>query len=128
MAGLVPVPGVGERSTVLVNAVRPAPMVDGYARPVAPYDERRSEISAPQLAADTGSVIRGLRRGEVFTLTVDGEPLAEIVPLPRWRGVPRDAALAAFAGVPALDVDDLRRDLDDFLDDELRDPFEGTGW
>jgi len=31
------------------------------------------------------------------------------------------------ATAPAIDADELRGDLDDFTDQEVRDPFEGTG-
>lgn len=98
-----------------------------YSRLVAPTGERRSEISVSQLAADPEAVARGLRSGCVYTLMADGEPLAEIIPALRWRGVSKEDALAAFAGAPILDPDELREDLDAFLDDDLRDPYEGTG-
>jgi hypothetical protein len=41
--------------------------------------------------------------------------------------VPRDEVLAIFATAPAIDVDDLRADLDEAVGQDLRDPYEGTG-
>jgi len=45
----------------------------------------------------------------------------------RRRSVPKDEALTAFATSPILDIDDLRADLDADVDQDLRDPYEGTG-
>ncbi|MBL7492009.1 hypothetical protein I6A60_11110 [Frankia sp. AgB1.9] len=94
---------------------------------MAPTGERRSTVSVSQFTEDPEAVTRGLRDGWIYTLTVDGEPLAEIVPARRWRGVSREDALAAFADAPVLDPGELREDLDAFLDDDLGDPYEGTG-
>ncbi|WP_285223893.1 hypothetical protein [Frankia nepalensis] len=41
--------------------------------------------------------------------------------------MPKDELLAAFATAPILDVAELRADLETFLNDDLRDPYEGTG-
>ncbi|TKK86383.1 hypothetical protein FDA94_21370 [Herbidospora galbida] len=61
-------------------------------------------------------------------LTINGEPLADVVPIKRRRAVPTGEVLAIFAGAPALDVDELRADLDAGIDQELpHDPLEGTG-
>jgi hypothetical protein len=50
-----------------------------------------------------------------------------MVPIRRRRAVPKEEVLAIFATAPAIDTEDLRADLDHFLDQEVRDPFEGTG-
>lgn len=50
-----------------------------------------------------------------------------MTPIRRRRAVPKDEVLAIFATAPAIDADELRADLDDFMDQEARDPFEGTG-
>ncbi len=84
-------------------------------------------VSIRQLVADSGSVTRGLRQGRTYTLTLNGEPLARMVPIRRRRAVPRDEVLAIFATAPVLDVDDLRADLDEAVGQDARDPYEGTG-
>jgi antitoxin (DNA-binding transcriptional repressor) of toxin-antitoxin stability system len=86
-----------------------------------------TEISIRQLVADSGSVTRGLRQGRTYTLTLNGEPLARMVPIRRRRAVPKDEVLAIFATAPVLDADDLRADLDEAVGQDARDPYEGTG-
>ena len=98
-----------------------------YASPMAPRDDRSTDVSVRQFVADSGSVTRGLRQGRSYTLTLNGEPLARMIPIRRRRAVPKEEVLAIFATAPAIDADDLRADLDGVLDQEVRDPFEGTG-
>jgi hypothetical protein len=57
----------------------------------------------------------------------NGQPLARMIPIRRRRAVPKEEVLAMFATAPAIDAEELRADLDDFADQEARDPFEGTG-
>jgi antitoxin (DNA-binding transcriptional repressor) of toxin-antitoxin stability system len=89
--------------------------------------DQPTDISIRQLVADSGSVTRGLRQGRTYTLTLNGEPLARMVPIRRRRAVPRDEVLAIFATAPVLDADDLRTDLDEAVSQDARDPYEGTG-
>ncbi|MEU7861571.1 hypothetical protein [Nonomuraea sp. NPDC049141] len=88
---------------------------------------RPTEVSVRQFVNDSGSVTRGLREGKRYILTINGEPLAEVKPIKRRRFVPTAEAQAVFATAPAIDWDDVRADLDSMIDDELRDPFDGTG-
>jgi antitoxin (DNA-binding transcriptional repressor) of toxin-antitoxin stability system len=89
--------------------------------------ERPTDVSVRQFVADSGTVTRGLRQGRTYTLTLNGEPLARMVPIRRRRAVPKEEVLAIFATAPAVDVDELRADLDQANSQELRDPYEGTG-
>lgn len=89
--------------------------------------DQPTDISIRQLVADSGSVTRGLRQGRTYTLTLNGEPLARMVPIRRRRAVPKDEVLAIFATAPALDADDLRVDMDEAVSQDVRDPYEGTG-
>lgn len=89
--------------------------------------ERPTDISVRQFVADSGSVTRGLRQGRTYTLTLNGEPLARMIPIRRRQAVPKEEVLAIFATAPVLDVDELRADLDEAVSQELRDPYEGTG-
>ena len=88
---------------------------------------RPVDVSVRQFVADSGSVTRGLRQGQAYTLTLNGEPLARMVPIRRRQAVPRDEVLAIFATAPVLDVAELRADLDATVGQDLRDPYEGTG-
>jgi antitoxin (DNA-binding transcriptional repressor) of toxin-antitoxin stability system len=84
-------------------------------------------VSVRQFVADSGSITRGLRQGRAYTLTLNGEPLAKMIPIRRRRAVPKDEVLAIFATAPVIDVDELRADLDVWVTQDLRDPYEGTG-
>lgn len=99
----------------------------GYDSDMAARDDRATDVSVRQFVADSGSVTRGLRQGQSYTLTLNGEPLARMIPIRRRRAVPREEVLSIFSTAPAIDADELRADLDDFIDQEVRDPFEGTG-
>ena len=89
--------------------------------------EQPIDVSVRQFVADSGSVTRGLRQGRAYTLTLNGEPLARMTPIRRRQAVPKEEVLAIFATAPAIDVGDLRADLDDAVSQDLRDPYEGTG-
>jgi antitoxin (DNA-binding transcriptional repressor) of toxin-antitoxin stability system len=88
---------------------------------------RPLDVSVRQFVADSGSVTRGLRQGHTYTLTLNGEPLARLVPIRRRQAVPKDEVLAIFATAPVLDIAELRADLDETVSQDLRDPYEGTG-
>lgn len=89
--------------------------------------EQSTDISVRQFVADSGSVTRGLRQGRMYTLTLNGEPLAKMIPIRRRRAVSKEEVLAIFATAPAIDVNELRADLDETVGQDLDDPYEGTG-
>jgi antitoxin (DNA-binding transcriptional repressor) of toxin-antitoxin stability system len=89
--------------------------------------DQPSDVSVRQFVADSGSVTRGLRQGRSYTLTLNGEPLARMIPIRRRRAVPKEEVLAIFATAPAIDAEELRSDLDQTVSPDLRDPYEGTG-
>ena len=88
---------------------------------------RPSDVSVRQFVADSGSVTRGLRQGHAYTLTLNGEPLARMIPIRRRQAVPKAEVLAVFATAPVIDVGELRADLDAEVDQDLRDPYDGSG-
>jgi antitoxin (DNA-binding transcriptional repressor) of toxin-antitoxin stability system len=88
---------------------------------------RPTDISVRQFVADSGAVTRGLRQGRAYTLTLNGEPLAKLIPIQRRRAVPKEEVLAIFATAPVVDVDELRADLDEAVSQGLRDPYERSG-
>lgn len=94
---------------------------------MAPPSEQPSNVSVRQFVADSGSVTRGLRQGRTYTLTLNGEPLARMVPIRRRRAVPKEEVLAIFATAPVVDADELRADLNEAVSQDLRDPYEGPG-
>jgi antitoxin (DNA-binding transcriptional repressor) of toxin-antitoxin stability system len=89
--------------------------------------ERTTDVSVRQFVADSGAVTRGLRQGRTYTLTLNGEPLAKMIPIRRRRAIPKEEVLAIFATAPVIDEDELRADLEDSVSEDLRDPYEGIG-
>lgn len=89
--------------------------------------ERPTDVSVRQFVADSGTFTRGLRQGRTYTLTLNGEPLAKMIPIRRRRAVPKEEVLAIFATAPVADVGEMRADLDEAVSQDLRDPYEGTG-
>lgn len=86
-----------------------------------------TDVSVRQFVADSGSVTRGLRQGRTYTLTLNGEPLARMIPIMRRQAVPKQEALAIFATAPVIDAAELRVDLDAAIAQDLRDPYQATG-
>ena len=64
--------------------------------------------------------MRALDRGEMFVVTRNGVPVGELTPLRQRRFVSADAAVALFAGAPAIDGGRFRIDLDAVLDQRPR--------
>ena len=79
------------------------------------------EITQREFRNDSAAIMRGVERGESFTITRNGTPIARLIPLRRRTVVPRAEVLAAFATAPAVDADRLRNDLDSGVD---IDPFD----
>jgi prevent-host-death family protein len=78
------------------------------------------EITQRELRNGSGSIMRGIERGESFTITRNGTPIGRLIPLRRRICVPRAEVLAAFSSAPMIDPDRLRADLDENVD---QDPF-----
>ena len=74
------------------------------------------EITQRELRNGSGEIMRALDRGESFVVTRNGVPVGELAPHRRRRFVAADAAVAAFAGAPALELESFRADLDAVLD------------
>jgi prevent-host-death family protein len=79
------------------------------------------EITQRELRNDSGAIMRGVERGESYTITRNGTPIARLIPLRRRTFVPRTEVLVAFASAPTLDADRFRRDLDAAIDQDLVD-------
>ena len=70
------------------------------------------EISQRELRNDSAEVLRAVKDGESITVTSNGVPVAELVPLRRGRFVDEQVAIEAFANGPSIDLKTLREDLD----------------
>jgi len=76
------------------------------------------EISQRELRNESGEIMRALDRGESFVVTRNGVAVGELGPIRTRRFVTATAAVSAFAGVPAIDRDRFRADLDVALDQD----------
>ena len=74
------------------------------------------EITQREIRNSSGDVMRALDRGEAFVVTRNGVPVGELMPLRTRRFVAAEAAVAAFAGAPAIAADRFRADVDAVLD------------
>lgn len=77
-----------------------------------------AEVSIRELRNHGGDVVERAERGEDLTITRAGRPVARLSALPRPSA--RLAELRARrAGLPSVDPDVLRRDVDELLDPGL---------
>jgi prevent-host-death family protein len=74
------------------------------------------EISQRELRNESGEIMRALDRGETFVVTRNGVPVGELIPFRQRRFVSANAAIARFAGAPAVDPARFRADVDALLD------------
>ena len=83
--------------------------------------EHAREITQRELRNDSGAIMRGVERGESFTITRNGTPIGRLIPLRRRTFVPREEVVATFATSPVLDPERFRTDIDSAVD---QDPFD----
>jgi len=65
-----------------------------------------------------GRVLQRVANGETLTVTMDGEPIAELRPI-AGRGLTATALLKRWRHLPPVDARQLRADLNDVLDTSL---------
>ena len=75
-------------------------------------------ITQRELRNSSGEIMRALDRGESFVVTRNGAEVGELQPARRRRFVTADVAVAAFRGAPAIDLEQLRADVDVALDQD----------
>ncbi len=76
------------------------------------------EASIRELRNNGAGVIGRVLSGEAVTITRDGEPVAELRPLPR-RPLGARALVERFRGLPPVDPGRLRADVDAVIDQSL---------
>lgn len=77
-----------------------------------------AEVTIRELRNKGGEVVDRVVAGEVLTVTRDGTPVAQLVPLPR-KPLSAAAVLKRHRSLPPMDPETLRRDLDDIIDPSL---------
>jgi prevent-host-death family protein len=75
-------------------------------------------VTVRDLRNHSADVLSRVARGETLTVTRDGEPVAEVVPL-RRRPARVEELIARRRDLPRIDVATLRRDLDRLIDPAL---------
>jgi prevent-host-death family protein len=77
-----------------------------------------SEATVRELRNQGGRVLDRVQAGERVTITRDGEPVAELVPI-RRRPLSAAALIERFSALPPMDPDELRADIDAIIDQSL---------
>lgn len=83
-------------------------------------------IKQAQLRNDNAAIMRRVSQGESFVVTVNGVPVADVVPHQRESGrrrfVPAAELDVLLAATPPIDADAWDRDMDRLGDDRLTSP------
>ncbi|MDO3647176.1 type II toxin-antitoxin system Phd/YefM family antitoxin [Nocardia mangyaensis] len=85
------------------------------------------EIPQRELRNEASRVLREVRSGQSYTITVDGSPVADLVPhrhVHRRAAVPRAEVIAAFAGLSDPGPTQRAAEGDELIDDSLYDPYD----
>lgn len=77
-----------------------------------------TEVAIRDLRNHGGEILDRVAAGEAMTVTRDGHPIAELRPLPR-RPLPATLLLHRWQGLPPVDPERMRADIDELLDPEL---------
>lgn len=75
-------------------------------------------VTIRELRSRGGDVVDRVAAGDRVIVTRDGRPVAELRPV-RPAGLTAAALLARWRHVPTVDIDRLRRDIDDVIDQRL---------
>lgn len=62
--------------------------------------------------------MRALDKGKSFTVTRNGVPVGELIPVRQRVFVPAESVVAAFLGAPRLSGGRFRRDVDGVIDQD----------
>lgn len=77
-----------------------------------------ADVTIRELRNQGGHVVERVIAGEILTVTRDGRPVARLVPL----SAPEPSAevlLERWRNLPPMDLDSLRRDVDEVIDPSL---------
>lgn len=74
-------------------------------------------VSVREIRNQGGKVLDRVQRGERIVITRDGEDVAELKPV--RGGLSAEALTARWQNLPAVDLETLRRDIDEVFDPDL---------
>jgi prevent-host-death family protein len=85
----------------------------------------QSEITQRDLRTRSREIMDGVEHGQAFTVTRDGRPIGELIPLHRRRRfIPRQEFVATSRNAPAIDLEAFRADQEAALDQEAGSAYE----
>ncbi|WP_026930637.1 type II toxin-antitoxin system Phd/YefM family antitoxin [Glycomyces tenuis] len=85
-------------------------------------------ITQRELRNESGRILRAAERGEVFIVTRNGTPVARLSPIESETPfVSAEVMRGGAAGLPKVDFRRFRRDVEEAVDGEFRDPYELHG-
>ena len=73
-------------------------------------------ITQRELRNESGRIMRALDRGQAFTVTRNGVPVGELVPVRPRVFVAAESVVAVFKGAPRIARRQFRRDIDAVID------------
>ena len=76
------------------------------------------KVTVRELRNNGGRVLQRVADGETLTVTMDGQPIAELRPV-SGRALPAAALLKRWRQLPRVDARQLRADLDGVMDASL---------
>ena len=79
----------------------------------------RRRITQRELRNESGRIMRALDKGESFTVTRNGVPVGELVPVRPRMFVTAEAVAATYRGAPRIARATFRQDLDAVINQEL---------
>lgn len=84
------------------------------------------KITQRELRNDSARILKAAEQGEEFTITRNGTPIARLLPLgePDQRFIETETLLESAKGLPRVDPQRFRADLQEAIDYEPRDPYE----
>lgn len=75
-------------------------------------------ISQRELRNQSAAIMNGLEAGEAYTITRNGHPVGQLLPITGPReSVPTAEFMAACAGLPRIDYAQMRAEMDEFFGD-----------
>lgn len=76
-------------------------------------------ITQRELRNESGKIMRALDRGERFVVTRNGVPVGELQPI-RKQFVASELLVAAFKGAPRVDPRRFRKDVDRYVNQDIK--------
>ena len=76
------------------------------------------QVTQRELRNDSGRIMRALDKGKSFTVTRNGVPVGELIPIRQRMFVPVETVVAAFAGAPRVSPRRFRKDVNAVIDQD----------